>query len=262
MRLPALEELEADEEQLLRSHDVAELHCGRSTAYATSYLRRLEVTIEAVQRWSPKGLILDAACAQGNLAITLAALGLPTVGIDLRPPFLDYARRKDDSSLVSWVAGSLEALPFQAEAIGCIVLGEVLEHVAHPERLLEQAARILVPGGIVVATTPNGDKFHTGLPNLADIPARAALEARQFQPDADGHLFLLTKDELVLVGTAAGLEFLDHKYIQTPFLTGWPRLQRQIEFIPVGFRRRLNRRLEAMWVSSRVSNGQIVVFRR
>lgn len=262
MRLPSLDELNEDDERSLREHDVVELHSETSSVQATTYRRRLEVIVELFERWASPGVVLDAACAQGNVAITLAEAGYAAVGIDLRPNFLGYARKKDHQHAAHWVAGSLEALPLQPASISCIVLGEVLEHVAHPERLLEQAAEVLSPRGIVIASTPNGDRLHTGLPHLADIPNRAVLEDRQFQPDADGHLFLMTRGELILAGTSADLELVEHRYIQTPLLTGWPRMQAHVGRIPMPLRQRLNRLGEATRLGRLVTNGQVAVFRK
>ena len=46
------------------------------------------------------------------------------------------------------------------------MLGEILEHVADPERVLAEAMRVVKPGGIVVCTTPVGqhhmDPLHIG----------------------------------------------------------------------------------------------------
>jgi len=254
--------LQDDDERFLWDHDVAELNGDAETPYWTAYRRRVDVVVELVDRWAPDGVILDAACAQGNMAITLGEAGRVAVGVDLRHSFLSYARKKDDQVVAHWTAGSLEALPVRPRSIGCIVLGEVLEHVAHPERLLLQAASVLEPMGIVIASTPNGDRFHTGLPNLAAIPNRADLEGRQFQPDADGHLFLLTRSELALIGTSAGLELVEHRYIQSPFITGWPFVGAHIDRVPMRIRQRLNKRGEAIRLSRFMSAGQVAVFRK
>jgi len=261
MRLPEPSELLGEEEHDLRDHDVLELHGDTSSAQSSTYRRRIDLLVELIERHAPVGPVVDAACAQGNVAILMAERGRHAIGVDLRPAFLTYARRKDSDGLTDWVAGSLEALPLRPKSFACVVLGEVVEHVAYPERLLAQAAGVVRPGGLVIASTPNGDRLHTGLPNLADVSNRTELESRQYQPDANGHLFLLTRSELVLAGTAAGLELLEHRFIQTPVLTGWPKMSRLVERFPIRLREVLNARAERSGWSRLVADGQVAVFR-
>ena len=52
---------------------------------------------------------------------------------------------------------------------------EVIEHVAHPDRLLQQAAALVRPGGYVVMTTPNG-RFNSCLP---ERPIRRIIRERR-----------------------------------------------------------------------------------
>lgn len=50
------------------------------------------------------------------------------------------------------------ALPFEDASFDVIVTIDVHEHLEHPGRLNEELARLVSPGGTVVATTPNGDQ--------------------------------------------------------------------------------------------------------
>jgi hypothetical protein len=58
------------------------------------------------------------------------------------------------------------------------------------------------------------------LPTYAEVENFEELEARQFQPDADGHLFLLTPGELCQLAAAAGLLVERLNVWGTPMLTG------------------------------------------
>lgn len=69
-------------------------------------------------------------------------------------------------------------------------------------------------------TTPNGLYFRNKLPTYSEISDFTELESRQFQPDADGHLFLLTPQELFRMADSVGLRVNRLNAWGTPLLTG------------------------------------------
>jgi SAM-dependent methyltransferase len=52
------------------------------------------------------------------------------------------------------VASDAAALPFADESFDTILCTEVMEHVAYPEKVIEEFARVLKPDGIVITTAP------------------------------------------------------------------------------------------------------------
>ena len=46
-------------------------------------------------------------------------------------------------------------LPFPNNYFDCVILGEVLEHVKEPEKLLKEAERVLKPKGLIIGTVPD-----------------------------------------------------------------------------------------------------------
>ena len=53
------------------------------------------------------------------------------------------------------VVAAAEALPFREGAFDLVTLMEVIEHTRSPAHALDEARRILAPGGRLVLTTPN-----------------------------------------------------------------------------------------------------------
>jgi len=102
---------------------------------------------------------LDLGCNAGYYSKMISDLGFEEVlGVDLEPEFIDRARRH----FASEVPGArrrfevANAESFEApDRFDFILCTEVIEHTARPERVLENLARSLAPGGIAVVTLPN-----------------------------------------------------------------------------------------------------------
>ena len=224
----------------LYQHDQAEFHCMNPRDFSRRmYMARFEAVLEAVNS-SRESLgksardmkVLDIGCAQGNFSLTLAEQGFRVFAVDLQLSFLRYVRLKYESGELYCINATLEALPFK-EAFDMILLGEVIEHVAYPDVLLQNISRLLAPSGCLILTTPNGERLLTRMPTLSQVKDRSSLVANQFQPDADGHLYLLTRHELETEAQKAGLNVVHHRYFGTPWVTGRMKLRFVVKFLPL-----------------------------
>ncbi|MBI2944022.1 MAG: class I SAM-dependent methyltransferase [Candidatus Wallbacteria bacterium] len=132
------------------------------TAYASEPggLTRLDAVIDAVERFRagrPASAIpiLDVGCGTGNLAKPLASLGYPMLGIDIDGASVEEAAR--DARLPNARFAQADPLTYRSESLyGVVVLSEVLEHLPEPARMLNHLHELLVPGGLLVLTVPNG----------------------------------------------------------------------------------------------------------
>jgi 2-polyprenyl-3-methyl-5-hydroxy-6-metoxy-1,4-benzoquinol methylase len=264
VKLPPRESLVDPDHLFLYEHDRRELHNPVTGDFRhLMYVTRFQLVLRAIERWALGKRVLDIGCAQGNFSLALAERGYRVVAMDLRRTFLQYLRLKHETGAVSCVAASLEHYPFRQGAFDVVLLTEVIEHVAYPEALVLGVADLLAPGGILVLTTPNGGRLHTGLPTLNSVGSRQALEGRQFQPDADGHLFLLTRGELVELVAAAGLETVKHQFSSSPWITGHLRARYLSGILPVSARLGLDHLTARMPALGRLlSSAQLVVARR
>lgn len=106
--------------------------------------------------------VLDIGCSQGIVCLILAREDFQCTGIDLEGASLSVAEaalaREDElvRRRVKFLLADACALPFEAESFDTVVLGEVLEHLTHPERALGEAKRVLREGGRVIVTVPYG----------------------------------------------------------------------------------------------------------
>lgn len=99
--------------------------------------------------------VLDIGCGRGELLEVLGAEGIPAVGVDLNAEMVAEARGR---GLDAHHGDAVEWLRAQPEhSLGAVISVHVVEHLELDPliELLELAASRLVPGGILVAETPN-----------------------------------------------------------------------------------------------------------
>ena len=166
--------------------------------------------------------VLEVAAGDGALCAVLADRGCAVTANDLRIDALaqDLARFRNAAD-IGLLGGNLFDLdPDRTGGFDLVIACELLEHVAHTEDFLRQLRRFLKPGGRALVTTPNGGFFRNKLPTWSQVPDFKALESQQFKPDADGHLFLITPDELHGLAARSGYS-VERLYVWgSPFLSG------------------------------------------
>lgn len=261
MRLPETSELRTGEARNVHGHDLTEYHCpAPGTDYSRMYMDRMHELLRKVRQVLPVGRVLDVGCAQGNTALLLAEAGYEVCAVDLRPNFLQYARLKYERGAFEAVAASGDRLPFSQGRFDLVIWGEMIEHVAFPEHFLGEIARVLRPGGYLLLTTPNGSRLHTGLPTFSEAGDRRVLVPRQFQPDADGHLFLFSREELRSLLGGSGFSVVDHQFSATPWLTGRLGFRYFVGWMPLRWRYALDRwTLQRARLASPLAEGHIVL---
>lgn len=96
--------------------------------------------------------VLDVGCGTGQLGRQLKERGHHVTGIELVPEAAAEARRWLDRVETADVEAGL---PFAPASFDAILFADLLEHLVDPWRLLREAAGLLVPRGVVVASIPN-----------------------------------------------------------------------------------------------------------
>lgn len=81
-------------------------------------------------------------------------------------------------------------------------------------------------------TTPNGAYFNNRLPRFSECQDASVMEARQFGPNADDHIFLLWPDEVRKLGVAAGLSLERQIWFNTPLTCGYLKMERLLRALP------------------------------
>lgn len=167
--------------------------------------------------------LLEIGCGAGNLLLHSVVRGSFPVALDVSMQALTFVR----SRLLEAASGQQaprafaciqtvgECLPFPDAGFDCILLSEVIEHLADPQVTLREAARVLRPGGRLLVTTPNYRSFWPVMEWLVDRSNRAPRMAGEqhisrFQPASLRRL---------LEDCGLDVEYLGTIYSLSPFLS-------------------------------------------
>ncbi len=101
----------------------------------------------------PAGQILDFGCGWGGLCRYLAAHHYDYLGIDFPSESLTYCQQRS----LNVSAQTLDDLIHQQRQFSAIVLNTVFEHLNHHATTLEQFAKLLVPGGVLIILIPTAN---------------------------------------------------------------------------------------------------------
>jgi ubiquinone/menaquinone biosynthesis C-methylase UbiE len=101
----------------------------------------------------PRGSrVLEVGCGTGAVARSVAAWPgvAAVVGVDPSPVFVARARElARDRAFLSFETADGRSLPFDDGSFHAVVFHTTLCHVPEPETLLDEAVRVLLPGGCV-----------------------------------------------------------------------------------------------------------------
>jgi SAM-dependent methyltransferase len=112
----------------------------------------------------PGRRVLDLGCRYGALTEYYTE-GNDVTGVDIDREALEHAEAR--LGIQALWADLDDPLAFMDQTFDVVVIGELLEHIREPRRLVDQAHRVLRPGGTLVGSTPNGFRLKNRLRFLA-----------------------------------------------------------------------------------------------
>jgi len=102
---------------------------------------------------------LDVGCGDGTLMGFVAECGYKPYGIDIRPDAVQMLKAAGlDVDLLDF-ADLPEGRPFDV-----VSMRDVIEHMPFPVAAIEKAARLTMPGGLLVISTPSRESLAWKLP--------------------------------------------------------------------------------------------------
>lgn len=172
--------------------------------------RQAEMLADVLAGLPDGARILDVGCGDG-FATLVAASRLPGhrfAGLDWSAPSLRLAR---DRGLAVLRAGLDTRLPISSASVDVVIMSEVIEHLVDTDSAVEEAHRVLKPGGSLLLSTPNlAAWYNRGLLAIGVQPVFSEVSLRSVfgRPGSQvaGHLHMFTRRALVEFLAAYGLQ--------------------------------------------------------
>ena len=129
--------------------DRAAEYYDRTRALPDDVVERQTATLLA--ELGGRGRVLEAGIGTGRIAVTL---DVPLVGLDLSRPMMEVLRSKTRS--IPLVEGDATRLPFPDASFGAAYVAHVLHLIPAWVAALAELARVVGPGGVVLAVRGSG----------------------------------------------------------------------------------------------------------
>jgi ArsR family transcriptional regulator len=123
--------------------------------FGRNYLpgRSWEGLAEMLLRLLPPLTIADLGAGEGTLSLMLAQRAERVIAVDSSEKMVEYGSgvaRSHGVKNLEYRLGDLEELPLGAGEVDLALLHQTLHHALHPQRAVDEAWRILRPGGRIV----------------------------------------------------------------------------------------------------------------
>ncbi|HUZ54671.1 MAG TPA: methyltransferase domain-containing protein [Streptosporangiaceae bacterium] len=172
--------------------------------------RQAEMLADVLATVPAPARILDVGCGDG-FATSVAARRNDAhhfAGLDWSVPSLAQASARGMTVLL---AGLDAPLPVRSGSVDVVIMSEVIEHLVDTDSAVEEAYRVLRPGGSLLLSTPNlAAWYNRGLLALGIQPVFSEVSLRSVfgRPGSQvaGHLHMFTRRALVEFLAAYGLE--------------------------------------------------------
>ena len=126
---------------------------------------------EALLRLLPPLVMADLGAGDGSFSLLLARRAARVIAVDASEKMLAVGRElaaRNDFQNIEFRAGDMEELPVDSSAVDVAFFSQSLHHALHPGRALEEAARILKPGGRLVILDLAKHRFEEAREMYAD----------------------------------------------------------------------------------------------
>jgi ArsR family transcriptional regulator len=108
---------------------------------------------EALLSLLPPMVIADLGAGEGAFSLLLAQRASKVIAVDTSEKMLDVGREQAQRvgvANIEFRIGDMEEVPIEDASVDLVFFSQSLHHALHPERALQEACRILRPGGRIV----------------------------------------------------------------------------------------------------------------
>jgi SAM-dependent methyltransferase len=100
--------------------------------------------------------ILELGCGRGEFLNEFIENGLEGHGVDLSNFSINYCPK----AKISVIDMTKEKIPYQDSSFDVVYSKSFIEHFYYPEKIFEEAYRVLKPGGILITLTPEWEYIY------------------------------------------------------------------------------------------------------
>ena len=121
---------------------------------------------------TPKIRIADLGAGEGLISQLLARRAEQVTCVDNSPKMVDFGRelaKKNGFSNLEYQLGDIEEIPLKDKSVDLALLSQALHHAQHPEAAVQEAFRILKPGGELIIIDLLEHQFEKARELYADI---------------------------------------------------------------------------------------------
>jgi 2-polyprenyl-3-methyl-5-hydroxy-6-metoxy-1,4-benzoquinol methylase len=155
------------------------------------------------------GRLLDVGCGNGVFAARMRSLGWEVTGVE---PDAAAAAAAREVFALPVHGGPLESAALPAASFDAITLVHVIEHIPDPVAALTECRRLLKPGGLLVAVTPN----------ILSL-GRRVFGVHWMHWDVPRHRYLFSPASLAQVAQRAGLRTVQSRSTARGARWAWRR---------------------------------------
>jgi len=127
---------------------------------------------EALLKLMPPMVIADLGAGEGTVSQLMAQRAKKVIAIDNSEKMVEFGAelaRKHGIGNMEYRLGDLEDVPIRSGTVDLAFLSQALHHARHPKRAIEEAHRILKPGGRVAVLDLNRHHFEEAREMYADV---------------------------------------------------------------------------------------------
>ena len=127
---------------------------------------------EALLKLMPPMVIADLGAGEGTISQLMAQRAKKVIAIDNSEKMVEFGTelaRKHGIGNMEYRLGDLEDVPIRAGTVDLAFLSQALHHARHPHRAVEEARRILKPGGRIAVLDLNRHHFEEAREMYADV---------------------------------------------------------------------------------------------
>lgn len=116
---------------------------------SSAHIRRAldPYTLDVWKKLVHNKTVLDVGCGSGRVANYLAPYCRKIVGLDISKTLVSIAKRENKNKNAAFIVGDAEKLPFKAGAFDIVICYGLLHHMEKPEKVINEASRVLKKGG-------------------------------------------------------------------------------------------------------------------